>query len=188
MACDYVYILLNGTAKVYVENLERQDVIFAICGKGEIFGAMSAVDGLSPFANVMTLERSSVAWMEHAVFLEALHKIPALALNLSTSTMRQLRLSTQHIHSMAIHDVPGRVAQQLLAFAELYGEMTPEGEVLIPFRLTQSDMASLTGATRGSVNKALTSFRQCGYVNINQNFRISIRNVGGLQKCCQTNI
>jgi CRP-like cAMP-binding protein len=162
-------------------------VIVAICGKGEVLGEMSAVDGLQSSANVTTVEPSTVAWMSRKVFAEALHAMPLLAVNLSVNTMRRLRLSTGHIQSLAIHDVPGRVARQLLAFAHFYGEMTTDGAILIPFRLTQSDIAALTGATRASVNKALSCFRQCGYITLNEGFRISILNKDALQKSCQAN-
>jgi len=59
--------------------------------------------------------------------------------------------------SLAALDVHGRVAAQILAFAREYGEALPEVGVLIPLRLTQTDLAGLVGASRVRVNQALAA-------------------------------
>jgi Crp-like helix-turn-helix domain len=61
------------------------------------------------------------------------------------------RLTNAHLLSLAALDVPGRVAFQLLALAREYGERTPGG-TRIPMRLTQTDLASLVGASRVRMN------------------------------------
>lgn len=44
--------------------------------------------------------------------------------------------------------VEERVVTQVRTFAELYGRANASGELLIPFRFTQSDLASLGGANQ----------------------------------------
>ena len=74
-----------------------------------------------------------------------------LVCNLAEVLSRRLRLTSAHLLSLAALDVPGRVASQLLALAREYGERTPEG-TRIAMRLTQTDLASLVGASRVRVN------------------------------------
>src|SRR4051812_12848597 len=53
---EAVYILLNGTVKIHVEQSDGSDVILAILGPGEIVGDMDMVDGQGRSANAVTLE------------------------------------------------------------------------------------------------------------------------------------
>lgn len=55
------------------------------------------------------------------------------------------------------------------------------GRSLIQIRLTQSDIASLVGATRERVNQVVTSFKQRGYM-IDRNYRITVHNPEALER------
>ena len=62
--------------------------------------------------------------------------------------------------SLATLDIEGRLADQLLALCEEYGEATPVGGCRIPFRLTQGDLAALVGASsRVRVNQILVRWQ-----------------------------
>ena len=89
---------------------------------------------------------------------------------------RRLRLADAQIQSLAALDVYGRVARQLLAFAQEYGEEQSDGSTLIPLRLTQSDLADLTGATRVRVNQVLVDYKERGYISAGPDHRFTIHN------------
>ena len=61
---EAVYVILEGTAKVYVTHTDGTEVILAILGPGEIVGEMSAADSLGRSASVLTLEDSTLLWMD----------------------------------------------------------------------------------------------------------------------------
>src|SRR5262249_10470243 len=79
-------------------------------------------------------------------------------------------------------DVEGRVAHQVLTFAELYGQANAHGEVLIPIRLTQRDWAGLVGATRERVNQVMSAYKQRRYISVDQRHRITVHNHEALNK------
>ena len=56
---------------------------------------------------------------------------------------QRVRLANEQIQALASLDVYGRVARQFLAFAERYGEPLEGDAVIIPIRLTQTDLAEL---------------------------------------------
>ena len=59
---------------------------------------------------------------------------------------------------MTFQDVLGRLAFELLSLAERSGNTSEQGiEITIP--LTQVDLATMVGATRESVNKAVSILR-----------------------------
>ena len=79
----------------------------------------------------------------------------------------RVRYNTQQMTSLTQLDVPARLARKLLELAKQYGVVEPDG-VRLRLSLTQSDLASLTGATRESVNKALGNFRRQSLILMQQ--------------------
>jgi CRP-like cAMP-binding protein len=77
----------------------------------------------------------------------------------------RVRYTTEYTEDLAFLDVYGRVAKRLLELADGYGVEKEQG-VEIELRLTQSDLASLVGASRESVNKVLGAFRDQGLVEV----------------------
>jgi CRP/FNR family transcriptional regulator, cyclic AMP receptor protein len=165
---DSVYVILEGTAKVYVTHTDGTEVILAILGPGEIVGEMSAADSLGRSASVLTLEESTLLWMDRHTFLSSMEEVPAIARNLIGILSRRLRLADTNTRSLAALDVHGRVAIQLLAFAREYGEPLPDGGVLIPLRLTQTDLGGLVGASRVRVNQVLGYYRRRGEISLDK--------------------
>jgi CRP-like cAMP-binding protein len=149
--------------------------ILAVLGSGEAVGEMSVADSLGRSASLLTLEDSTLLWIERHTFLSSMEEMPTIARNLVGILSRRLRLADTHTRSLAALDVQGRVAAQLLAFAREYGEPLPDGGTLIPLRLTQTDLAGLVGASRVRVNQTLGYYRKRGCISLNKDHRIIVR-------------
>ena len=176
------YVILSGTVKVYVTHTDGGEVILAILGAGEIVGEMSLADSLGRSASVATLEDSTFLWMDRKTFLARMEEVPAIARNLVGILSRRLRLADTHTRSLAALDVHGRVAAQLLAFAREYGEPLTGGDILIPLRLTQSELAGLVGASRVRVNQALGYYRKRGSISLDKDGRLVVHDEESLAR------
>jgi CRP/FNR family cyclic AMP-dependent transcriptional regulator len=181
---EVAYMIRSGTVKIHVEQADGSDVILAVLGPGEILGEISLIDRLGRSANAITMEPTSVAWMDYATFIDCLQTMPVIANNVVGILSRRLRLANAHIESLSTQDVAGRVARQLLAFAQEYGEALSDGAVRIPLRLTQGDFAGLIGATRVRVNQVLVSFKEHNYISVDSDFRITVRDREALALLC----
>lgn len=181
---EIAYVILDGGVKVHIDQPDGSDVILAILGAGEIVGEMSLADSLGRSASVTTLEPSTLLMMDRAAFWESLKEVPKMTYNLINVLSRRLRLANLHAQSLVRLDVYGRVAGQLLAFAQEYGEAAPNGDVLIPLRLTQSDLASMVGASRVRVNQALGFYKRRNYLSVNQDRHIVVHDVAALGRHC----
>ena len=145
---------------------------------------MSVIDSASRSANIVTQEQTTVLWLDRLSFQECLRSMPATTYNLMRIISDRLRLANERIQALCALDVYGRVARQILAFGRQYGKPTDKGELVIALRLTQSDLASLVGATRERVNQVIASFKQRGYLSIDRNYRITIHNAAALERQC----
>src|SRR5512133_3396705 len=177
---EAVYIILHGTVKIHIEQGER-DVILSILGTGDLLGEMSLIDSVGRSASAVTLESSLMLWMDKASFNYILDNFPPVARNLVKILSARVRLSDQLIQALATLDVNGRVARQILAFAERYGIETSDG-TKVPIVLTQGDLADLVGASRKRVNQAMVFFKEQGLVSTDANGRFIIHDRAGLMK------
>src|SRR5262245_5969550 len=140
---EVVYFILSGAVKVHIEQEDGSDVSISILGPGEIIGEMCALDQTNRSASVLTLEETSLLWMDRENFRRCLAAIPPLAANIPCTISSRLRSANEQIQSLASVEVETRIARRIIAFAERYGEPLPNGGLLIPIRLTQTDIATL---------------------------------------------
>jgi CRP/FNR family cyclic AMP-dependent transcriptional regulator len=182
---DLVYILLDGTVKIYVDQLDGSEVILAFLGPGDTFGEMSMVDTAGRSANVIALEECNCLIMDRNAFYQCLKSMKGLSYNLVRLLSRRLRLANEQIQALSTLDVRGRVARQLLAFAQQYGEADPSNNVRIPLRLTQTDVAALVGASRERVNQVIVDFKDSGFISVDPSHRFTVHDVQALVGRCQ---
>jgi CRP/FNR family transcriptional regulator, cyclic AMP receptor protein len=180
---EAVYIILHGTVKIHIEQGER-DVILSILGAGDLLGEMSLIDSVGRSASAVTLESSLMLWMDKLTFGYMLDNFPPVARNLVKILSARVRLSDQMIQALATLDVNGRVARQLLAFAEKYGSGR-DGMTQIRIVLTQSDIADLVGASRKRVNQTMVLLKERGLIDTDAEGRIAIKDNDGLARYCR---
>ena len=180
---ESVLALVRGSVKVHVAQTDGTEVLFAVLGPGEVLGEISVVDSLGRSASVTTLEDSLFLSLARSAFWACLRTMPTMAYNLTFLLCRRIRLANAHARCLATLDVSGRVALQLLALAREYGEPGEGGAVVIPLRLTQTDVAGLVGASRVRVNQAFATFRRLGYVSVGRDRRVTIHDEAGLARC-----
>ena len=180
---EVVYVLLAGTVKIYVSRADGREVILAFLGPGDTVGEMSLVDSSGRSANVVTTEPTHLLSMDRASFSNCVSTFPLLAQNLVRLLSHRLRFANEQIQALCTLDVPGRVARQILALADRYGQ-TSSGEITIPLRLTQSDIGEIVGASRERVNQAVVEFKQRGLISVDGDHRIAVRNRRALADYC----
>ena len=181
---EVVYVILEGTVKILIEQVDGREVILAFLGAGDTVGEMSLVDSAGRSANVMTMEKCTLLWMDRAAFQDLLKNSNEFAQNLVKLLASRLRMANEQIQSLSSLDVAGRLARQLLAFSDRYGRDTGDG-TLVPLRLTQSDLAELVGASRERVNQVMVDFRSKGYVTVDSSHRVIVHQPSDLARLCR---
>ncbi|MFN7942175.1 MAG: Crp/Fnr family transcriptional regulator [Thermoanaerobaculia bacterium] len=183
---EVVYVIVEGTVKILVEQMDGREVILAFLGAGDTVGEMSLVDSAGRSANVMTMEKCTFLWMDRVTFQDCLRNVPEFTQNLVRLLTSRLRMANEQIQSLSSLDVAGRLARQILAFVERYGKPEPEnGGTRVQLRLTQTDLAELVGASRERVNQVMVEFRQRGYLAVDTNHHILVHKTDQLAALCR---
>ena len=157
---DAVFIILSGRVKAYGSAEDGREVVYATQGAGEYFGEMT-LDGGPRSASVMTLEPTSCAVVPGVDVREFLSQNPDFALHVIKKLIRLARASTEHVKSLALDDVYGRVTKLLRLLAR-----EKDGVLAVPDKLTQQDIAERVGSSREMVSRVFKPLNEGGYVEV----------------------
>lgn len=155
---DALFIVLSGSVKVYGSGVDGREVVYGTQGPGEYFGEMT-LDGGPRSASVMTLEPTTCAVVPGAQARDFLATHPDFALHLVHKLIRLARASTEHVKSLALEDVYGRVARLLRTLA-----VDEDGVPTVPHKLTQQDIADRVGSSREMVSRIFKPLVEGGYI------------------------
>jgi len=108
---EIAYIILEGSAKIHIDQPDGSDVILAILGAGAIVGEMSLADSLGRSASVCVLEPSTFLLIDRASFWASLREMPMMAYNLMNILSRRLRLA--NLHAQAAWNIAPIVAGRI---------------------------------------------------------------------------
>jgi len=157
---DALFIILAGRVKAYGSAEDGREIVYATQAVGEYFGEMS-IDGGPRSASVMTLESTTCAVVPGAEVREFLATHPDFALHLVKKLIRLARASTEHVKSLALEDVYGRIARLLRTLAR-----DEDGVLMVPERLTQQDIAERVGSSREMVSRVFKPLLEGGYLEM----------------------
>lgn len=157
---DSLFIVLSGRVKVYASNPAGREVVIAFHGPGEYIGEMS-LDGSPRSASVLTLEPTTCALVTRASFREFILAHPDFALHLIEKLIQRVRLTTENVKSLALSDVYGRLVKLLLTLG-----VERDGNLVVPEKLTQQDIAERVGASRDMISRLLKDLAAGGYLSV----------------------
>ncbi|MBE2199263.1 MAG: Crp/Fnr family transcriptional regulator [Anaerolinea sp.] len=179
-AGQVVYLVAAGQVRIFVNGWDGGETSVILFGRpGDMFGELAVVDGLPRSATAVALDDTDLYLLTRENFRRHMAHCPQLALNFMKVLSTRVRYNTQQMDSLASLGIPQRLARKLMELAQSYGRVDTDG-VQIDVSLTQTDLASLIGATRESTNKSLRDFRNQQWIHMKQG-RIVIRDPDSLR-------
>ncbi len=177
---DRMHIIVEGSVKISVTSEDGREKNIALFKPGECFGEMALLDGSRRSATATAMEALETLVLMRDDFLDFLTQNPQVSADITNLLTQRLRNVNQMLVDTAFLDVPTRVAKQLLALAGSYaGDAEPAEPRVVP--LGQDELASLVGASRETVSRALTSYRRMGILTTSHR-RIVINDLKALER------
>jgi CRP/FNR family cyclic AMP-dependent transcriptional regulator len=153
---DYVYYIESGRINIFLISGEGKEKTLRIFGKGEVFGEMSIFDNLPRSASARTMSKTKLLIIPGKVILEMVKKNSDLSLNIIKELSRRMRVADLQIKDLLFKSSKERVIRNLLSLSVEFGTQTEKG-ILINFKLTQQDIANITGLARETVSRIMSS-------------------------------
>lgn len=112
------FVVRSGRVKVFKLSVDGKEQILHIFNERNHFAEVPALDGECFPASASAIEKSVVLFFPRQPFLDLLEQRPTLAINLLKSFARHLRRFSNLVDTLALQDVPARLATYLLSLSE----------------------------------------------------------------------
>src|SRR3981189_288611 len=162
---DRLFIIVSGKVKIGRRSPDGRENLLTIMGPSDMFGELSIFDPAPRAHRATTITEVRGVSMDRDALRAWIADRPEIAEQLLRVLARRRRRTNNNLAELMFTDVPGRVAKQLLQLAQRFG--TREGGAMrLTHDLTQEELAQLVGASRETVNKALSDFAQRGWIQM----------------------
>lgn len=148
-----VYFITRGRARVINYSLSGRGVSFNDLDAGNSFGEIAALDGEPRSANVVALEKTTVASLSPKAYTELLVECPEVAVNVLQEMATIVRNLTDRVMDLSTLGANNRVNAELLRLAQ--DGMRDDNTAVISPIPVYNDIASRVSLTRETVNRVI---------------------------------
>jgi CRP/FNR family cyclic AMP-dependent transcriptional regulator len=177
---DAFYIVADGTVRIFVSSGHGDEMVLATLRRPDGLGEIALFDDEPRTASAEAMDAVTLLAFPRSTFHDVIHQDPAIADGLLRSAGRLFRRMTSQAADLVFLDLEGRVAKLLNGMAEERGEPGEAG-ITLDLGVTQSDLASMVGGSRQSVNQILHALQSRGLLGINGR-TVVIREPDALQR------
>jgi CRP/FNR family cyclic AMP-dependent transcriptional regulator len=158
-----IALILRGGIRSGSLSADGHEFAFSLLKPGAIVGLVAALDGLGSVNNATAHGETEVLAIPREAILEVFDREPALYRHVIDMLCYRMRKAYYTLDELALVPLRQRLARQIctLVLAEHAGK-GPDGEVSLD--LTQNDLATLLGATRPIVNRAIKELEDEGLI------------------------
>lgn len=174
-----VYFIGQGSVRVTYYSLSGHEVILCDMQAGEMFGELTAIDGLPRSATVIARKNALLATMSAEVFLDLIYSNRKIAETILRRLSGQVRRLTERVYDFSTLAVRDRIHSELLRLANK--NMTSKAEAVISPAPTHSDIANLVSTHREAVTRELNALVRDKLI-MRQGRNLHILNVPKLKK------
>ena len=158
----HLLVLLSGFAKVTARVENGETSLLAVRVGGDSVGEMAAVDGSAPRSTTVTACGPMTArLLQPGTLHELMTRRPEVSVALTRIIADRLRWANRRRLDFRGYPAKVRLARLLVELATTYGHPV-DGGVVVGCRLTQPELAALTGAAETTVHKGLRELRLNG--------------------------
>jgi CRP/FNR family transcriptional regulator len=172
---DGFYAVVEGKVKIYKLSPEGKEKILHIYGPGQPFGEVPVFAGKRFPANAQTLAKSHLLFFPRAGFIRLITENPSLALNMLAVLSGRLRQFTLQIESLALKEVPARLASYLVYLAKEQG-----ASEAVTLDISKGQLASLLGTIPETLSRIFSRMSGVGLIEVDGK-RIALLDREGLK-------
>jgi CRP-like cAMP-binding protein len=163
-----MYRLASGSVRLSVARSDGRQVAFLHFGAGDCFGEASLIDGEPRLQTAEAVTDLELEVLDAA----ALHRLRSHHRSFDHSLLRllsrQMRFAAELYTDLALIDLTGRIARRILEAARpVDADGGAGGPLQLP--LSQTEIASMVGASRQTVNRTLQQMQNEGVITTEYN-------------------
>jgi CRP/FNR family transcriptional regulator len=159
-----LFLICAGQAKLYVNSQEGQSLTLRIVEPGEVL-CLSSLIADEPYpATAETSCPSQVSFLPRLAFLQLMRAHPDVSLRVARHLSMEIGKAWQQTRMLALApDTHAKLTQFLFEWANKHGQVTADG-LRITLHMTHEEIARNIGASRESVTRILSDWKQRGVI------------------------
>ena len=158
----YLIAVEKGRIRLSLQTSSGREFALRHIGSGALFGEIGILDGLPRSADAMAVTASSGYIIERSQLQALIQRNAQIADAFIRHLCSLLRYTTEHIETIALYGLEGRIARFLLS--QLGPEDGGPTASQVQLDLNQSDIGELLGASRPKVNQAIATLEKAGAI------------------------
>jgi len=166
---EWMLLLVRGQVQVCEIDTSGRELTLAVPEYGLPIGATGLAPRQLREVRVRALEPSLICRLHRQDLEETVREEPEVGLRLAQLLGRRLVWMEARWADLASKEVSARLASMLLRLLQSEGVVTPEG-YKIPTRYTHQQLATMIGANREAVTRALGRLREEGAVRLKNRY------------------
>lgn len=159
-----VYFIVSGLVKVYKVSEDGQEQIISLLHSDEMFPHVGFFDDTPNPATALAITDVQAISVPIEDFDALMFRKPEITVKVMKVIGKKLLELQDRIQSITTKDVFSRIVGAIVRFSKELGEQQEDGSVLIRMPMTNSDLASMIGVTRESVNRSLNRLKKEGII------------------------
>jgi CRP-like cAMP-binding protein len=164
---DAMYVVVDGKLRMSRLSGSGTEATLALIGAGDCTGELALFDGRPRSATATAMQATRVFVVSRDDFINWVKERPSAALALLETLSLRIRRTNEIVTDLVFLDLPHRLAKHLLTLAA--GHADGGGSSRRPrLQVTQSELASMLGVSRESVNKQLNQFAREGWITLSR--------------------
>jgi CRP/FNR family transcriptional regulator, cyclic AMP receptor protein len=171
---NYLYFIYSGKVKVIQLSAEGQERIVAIRKRGEFFGEMAILDGMTAPATVVAMEETSVGFISARDFQNHLLQNRKVLVEIISMLCSRLREAWLMLKVLSFAGAEQRIKVVLKNAGDQFGVKDQRGTI-INLKLRHKDIAELATTARETVTRSLKRLIEAEEIAILENKHILLK-------------
>ncbi len=161
-----LFLICTGQAKLYVNSAEGQSLTLRTVESGEVM-CLSSLIADEPYpATAETVCPSQIGFLPRLAFLQLMRAHPDVSLRVAKHLSMEISKAWQQTRMLALApDTHAKLTQFLFEWANKHGQVTADG-LRITLHMTHEEIARNIGASRESVSRILSDWKQRGVIHV----------------------
>lgn len=178
-----LFFIFNGKVKLTKLNEDGKELTMYNYFEGDLFGEYTSMNNHFNSFTAQIVENSKIGVIQQYAVENLLREDAKLATEFTLWMSQTHRYTQMKLRDLLLYGKNGALASTLIRISNTYGK-TLGNKIIITRKFTNIELAKLIGATRETVNRLLTTFKDIGYINYDYG-KIEILNLDNLKEIHQ---
>jgi len=159
-----LFFVVKGKVKSFKTNSDGREYIVGLHKDGDFIGYMSLIEESQYNDSAMTMEESELCIIPKKEFFALLYSNKEIAKKFIKMLSSNIIENEERLVKLAYNSVRKRVSESLLMLQKSYQNKAIEGN--FSMHVSREDLASITGASKETVIRTLSDFKEEGLIEI----------------------